>query len=268
MNIFRAKSLCIRISNLEAIQRRLEMLSDQLVPANLQTCVNGFAEQIRYAFNDCDTLGLGDARTTLKRVSAVLSRGGLDASALAREAARARDALLDDIDKRKFLYVVPERVVHVENANLLGEKVVKRFDSAKADIIDAGNCLAVELGTAAVFHLMRVAEHGLRALARKLHVPLTYKGQRCPIEYADWENVITGIRNKILTLRQLHKGPVKQRNLEFYSDVAEQSEYIRDVWRNTVSHARRPYSISEAQGVKERVEGFMVRLAKDLRSAR
>jgi len=46
--------------------------------------------------------------------------------------------------------------------------------------------MAIEANTAAVFHLMRVAEHGLRTLAydRRIKVP---KG---PIELATWDDVI------------------------------------------------------------------------------
>ena len=46
----------------------------------------------------------------------------------------------------------------------------RHFKSAKDDIGAAGNCYAADLHTAAVFHLMRVAEKGMKALARHLGI--------------------------------------------------------------------------------------------------
>jgi len=80
--------------------------------------------------------------------------------------------------------------------------------------------------------------------------------------------VITGIRNKIVDVRQTLLSPVRDNNLEFYSDIAEQCGHIKDIWRNSVSHARKPYNAAEALGVITRVRDFMVKLATDLRRAR
>ena len=46
----------------------------------------------------------------------------------------------------------------------------------------------------------------LRAVAKKFHVRLTHKGKNDPIEFADWEKVINGIKNKISSARALAHG--------------------------------------------------------------
>jgi hypothetical protein len=43
---------------------------------------------------------------------------------------------------------------------------------------------------------IRVAEFGLRNIARKVGVRLTDKHKPQPIEYATWDKVITAIKNK------------------------------------------------------------------------
>jgi hypothetical protein len=139
--------------------------------------------------------------------------------------------------------------------------VSRSFPKAVADIVDAGNCLVAGCNTAAVFHLMRVSEYGLRALARRLKVTLTHKGVRQPVEYADWNKVITAIKNEIASLRKLSSGPKQDQRLNFYSHVADQAEYFKDIWRNPTSHARRSYNAPEALGVRSRVRDFMVRIA-------
>jgi hypothetical protein len=115
----------------------------------------------------------------------------------------------------------------------------------------------LEQDTASVFHLMRAAEFGLRALARKLRVKITHKGKNCPIEYGDWEKVITEIKNKIASSRTLPAGSKRQAKLEFYSDAADHCVFMKDIWRNNVSHTRRTYSDPEALAVLSRVKGFM-----------
>jgi hypothetical protein len=149
------------------------------------------------------------------------------------------EAILRDIGKFAFLWVDQDRRSFVDADALFGSEVKAAFPSAADDIREAGNCLAAECNTAAVFHLMRVSEHGLRAVARRLRVKLTHKGVKQPIEYADWNKVITAIQNEIISLRTLTSGPKQDRRLNFYSDIAEQAEYIKDIWRNRISHARR-----------------------------
>jgi hypothetical protein len=164
--------------------------------------------------------------------------------------------------KRWFLYIQESRAPFVDNPNLLGDAVAQIFPSALWDIEEAGNCLVAECHTAAVFHFMRVAEHGLRRLARRLHVKLTHKGTDHPIEFADWGKVITGVKNELARIANLSPGPKKQTKLERYSDAADHCTFMKDIWRNNLSHARKPYASTEAILVMERVQAFMVFLAK------
>jgi hypothetical protein len=104
---------------------------------------------------------------------------------------------------------------------------------------------------------MRVCEYGLRAVAVKLEVELTDKGMPQPIEFAVWDKTITACRNKISEIRKLPSGTQKHEELQLDTDIADRAEYIKDLWRNDVSHARRRYQQIEALGVLERVRGFM-----------
>ena len=93
---------------------------------------------------------------------------------------------------------------------------------------------------------MRAAEHGLRMLARKLKVKLTHKGKTQPVEYADWEKVIAAIKDKITAARALPHGPKRQERLENLSDAADHCVFMKDIWRNNISHTRKPYTSAEA----------------------
>jgi formylglycine-generating enzyme required for sulfatase activity len=109
---------------------------------------------------------------------------------------------------------------------------------------------------------MRLAEHGLRKLAKRVHVTLNHKGKNYPVEYADWEAVITAIKNKITQSRQIPRGPKKVEELRFYSSAADQCEYMKDIWRNEISHTRRQYSKPESLAVINRVREFIESLSK------
>ena len=106
---------------------------------------------------------------------------------------------------------------------------------------------------------MRVAEHGLRTVAAKLRVELTDKNVTMPIQFADWNKLITGIKNKIDDLRRLPNASEKEEGLALYSDIANQAEHIKDLWRNNICHSRRTFNSNEALGIMERIKGFMQR---------
>jgi hypothetical protein len=76
----------------------------------------------------------------------------------------------DELRSRTFAFIPESKAAFFEQGALFSEAVNQSFPSAKSHLKSAGNCLAADLHTAAVFHLMCVAELGLRALSKKLHV--------------------------------------------------------------------------------------------------
>jgi hypothetical protein len=147
------------------------------------------------------------------------------------------------LTKEKFKYYSPP-------APLFGESVHNLFNKASVDISDAGQCLAVNKGTATVFHLMRVMEHGLRALAKPLKIP-----------YApSWESYLKQINDKIAEKHDKKTRGWKKDEL-FFKDLAGDLTTIKTVWRNTTMHIQRHYSPEEAGIIFQAVKAFMQRLA-------
>jgi hypothetical protein len=173
------------------------------------------------------------------------------------------DGLENNLASRLFMFIPSDR------ARYFGDLTVwpssGKFDSSvQFDMMEAGTCYAAGRDTATVFHAMRVAEHGLRGLAKKLRIKLTHKQKNCPIEFADWEKIVTEIKNKIVSIRQLPTGQKRQTKLGFYSDAADHCLFMKDIWRNNVSHTRKPYKQSEALSVLERVRDFMKFIGENL----
>lgn len=163
------------------------------------------------------------------------------------------------LSRRMFMYMPAEDASYWNNHELFSLDALLVFPKKEImEMREAGNCMAASLYTASVFHSMRVAEYGLRLLARRVSVRLTDKHmRRLPIEYADWNKVIDGIRTRIRKLRERPKGPTQERRLQFCSDAADHCEYMKDIWRNEASHSRRLYSQTEAVGALNRVRDFI-----------
>ena len=125
----------------------------------------------------------------------------------------------------------------------------------------------MDLNTAAVFHLMRAAEFGMRALAVHLKVKLTQKGKLKPIEHGGWDEIINHIENKIEERREKYDKSVKKNRkefefLKFCRMLADDLYKFKEIWRNNTMHSITSYNESEALGVFDRVRDFMQTLSK------
>jgi hypothetical protein len=142
-----------------------------------------------------------------------------------------------------------------------GEGVIGKLSDAAPEIKEAGNCLAVGLHTAAVFHLMRASECGLRVLAEELQAWT----EAWPIEYAQWSQVIDAIekklRPKIDEADRMSKGADKEKAQSLYHGLLDDVKYLK-VDRNKVMHTRCTCSPDDAQSVMGRVRSFMLRVAE------
>jgi hypothetical protein len=214
---------------------------------------------LQSAFDYCGAVGFVAEAEGIQRIGMRMSNK-LDVSTVRHCIASIEDYLLDAMKRSKFIRPEAGLDAYVDNASLFGEIVSSNFPDAMLDATACGNCLAVGLNTAAVFHLMRVAEYGLRMIAANLNVTLVDKGKPQPIEHAEWQKILTAINNKIDAAKALQQGPVKSGAIGFYKKAADYCTYLQDE-RNTVAHARKDYNPGEALGVLERVRHFMAFLA-------
>jgi hypothetical protein len=176
---------------------------------------------------------------------------------IASEIHGLRTSIMNQAGELKFVFVPPILTCFFEKEALFGPNVFDAFPSARPEIKDAGNCLVLGLHNASVFHLMRAAEHGLRALAAHLKIKIKHQ-----LEYAGWGAIIRGIDKKLTALQPKARGKKKSEDLEFYRVMMSECNTLKDVWRNNVMHTRGRYNEPEALGVYTHVSEFMERLAK------
>jgi hypothetical protein len=170
--------------------------------------------------------------------------------------------ILGELNAKTFLYVADDRKAYILSLQpLFGNKVYANFPSARFDIGDAGKCLAVELNTAAVFHLMRVAEIGLRTLAWDRRVKVLQKNREIPLDLATWEEIIRELEKAETAIQGFKKTHAREAQFEFYHGAMMEFKRFKNVFRNRVMHTREEYDRDQAHSVFTHVRDFMKILA-------
>lgn len=123
---------------------------------------------------------------------------------------------------------------------------------------EAAKCLALGRSTAAVFHLMRVMEVGIRAVARCL-------GIADPIKDADrnWGKMLDTIKDELDS-----RGPAPKRpwatgtsDKALFARILASLDAVRVAWRNPTMHVENKYTPDEAEHIFLTVRGFMKAIA-------
>lgn len=202
----------------------------------------------------CKELGLTTSET-------LLTHSITDLPATTAEFRLLRIALFSEIHKRLFLFVPADRAPFYEKDDILSQGARDAFPSAYRELRSAGNCYATAEFTACVFHLMRAAELGVRALGTALDVTFPTH----PIELADWQNILDQADAKITAMKNLPKGTHKDEELNFYSQAGIQFRYFKDGWRVRVAHARETYSENQALTIMRHTCEFFEVIASRLK---
>jgi hypothetical protein len=225
-----------------------------------------YRDALQQAFDDCRDQGVlsADLKRSLATAISRLRLRKYTSKSLAMALHDLEWQLNRRLNAVNFALIPEEVTSYFEQDQLFGEVVYNAFPEARADIKDAGNCIAAELYTASVFHLMRAAELGLRRLARKLKAKVKYDGKPQPLEYAVWDRIITACHNKIKEARAISPGGKREEALRRYSDIADHCLFMKDIWRNNTAHARRAYSQHEAIAAYKRVHDFYLSIVSVL----
>lgn len=238
-----------------AVQREIEAHEGEvLTPEEQRNCAAVMRQiEIFLAHYEIDT------GRCFERIQTKISRPEFKTklSALVLE---LRNRINDEISKHLYMYIPAKQAEYHNHAGLFGQEVRNRFPKANKEATDAGNCYAAANWTATVFHLMRVVEFGLRALARKLKVKLPR-----PIELEEWAGIIRAIEKEILKIEQMPKTRRREKDLEFYHGAASQFRHFKNAWRNHVMHTRASYDEEEAGIVMRHVDEFMRHIAAKLK---
>jgi len=133
-----------------------------------------------------------------------------------------------------------------------GSKVETSFESVNFDISESGKCFGLGRYTSCVFHLMRVLETGIRAIARCL-------GVSDPVKEADrnWGKMLRNINDAI----NAKKVVMSAYDTDLFNGAYVALDKVRSLWRNPTMHVGNKYSEDEAKEIWDAVSIFMRKLA-------
>ncbi|MGB6753926.1 MAG: hypothetical protein WBD90_06165 [Xanthobacteraceae bacterium] len=127
----------------------------------------------------------------------------------------------------------------VQKPPALFTEEAERAFNANMDLVEAGKCLASGRYNATVYHLMQVAEIGLRALAWDRRVIVLRRKSLIPLEFAQWGEIIGELEKKKDLIDTWRRSKTLREEAKlFYNSAIYEISSLNDVCRKHNSHAR------------------------------
>lgn len=172
-----------------------------------------------------------------------------------------RKIVRKELSKRLFMYIPLDQAEWYEKKDSFGKLVSDAFPSAIEDIKEAGTCYATGRYTACVFHLMRVAEIGLRALIWDRRIKFK---KDTPIELKELRELFQGLEQAEKDIQSYPETKARKAQFEFYHGAMVQLRAFMHLYRHRTMHAREFYSQYRAKEAMESVSKFMEILARKI----
>jgi hypothetical protein len=173
-----------------------------------------------------------------------------------------RETFAGELSKCMFYHYPPDKLRVMMGFYPSWKRINDAFPSAKEEALAAIDCYGLGHNTASVFHSMRVAEYGLRALAKERKTELP---RNKPLEWGTWQEIITELDT--FAKKIVHKtraGKAKDDALSFYSGALADLSGFKDEYRNQVMHVRKSYDEHQALRAYTKVHAFMERLSEKI----
>jgi hypothetical protein len=165
--------------------------------------------------------------------------------------------LKDELGRIVFLSLTAEDKKYFEpKSPLFGQDFAEKYKTdGLFEVDEAAKCRALGRPTASVFHLMRVMEVGIRAVARCLDIPDPIK----PAE-RNWGVILRTIKEGIE--RKWPNAADRMRgDGALFEDIHASLDAVKNPWRNPTMHVEKKYTDDEAEHIFVAVKGFMMKLA-------
>lgn len=192
----------------------------------------------------------------------IIRRAETDLPRTQREFKQLMISVWTEVKGRQVLIIPDHRKKYYEWDAVVSERVAASFPRAYEEIKEAANCFALERYTSCVFHSMRAAEIGLRALGQHLNIKI--RGGK-DIEMAEWRELLDGLNTAIRDFENLpNDTPNKDADLGIFSEACAQFRFFKNGWRIRVAHARASYKETEAELVLDHIRPFFETISERL----
>lgn len=164
--------------------------------------------------------------------------------------------MLAEMKSISFRSVPPDRSRFCDPKWLSDTDIPNKFPISFIELQRSGDCYSLGQPTAAVFHSMRALESGLAALAEEFTIPHVQ---------SNWQNLIEQIEAAIRKLGTQSKSQQKLDDEKFFGSAAAHLYFVKNAWRNHVSHMRESYSDGEALKILQNTYQYIESLCPRLR---
>jgi hypothetical protein len=224
----------------------------------IEQAIEGNEFVIKSATNLLQLVKSGHIENAVNRLSAWNADDNRSWDDLFTRACTLRDAIRIEF-KEVLIYAYPkEKGQKLSGWEADWKEIHVAFPDVRVDSFGATDCYALGHNTASVFHSMRVAEIGLRALANERRIKLA---KNKPLEWGAWQEIIKALDDEIKLIGAWKPGHRKDGALDFYSGARADLNAFKDEYRNLVMHVRKSYDENQAARALARVHEFMGRLA-------
>jgi hypothetical protein len=243
-------------------EQKFGLLGDNPVPENERELMNDLFISVSPMIND---LCLGRAVNKFFQGAArTLQNGSGSEINIAFE--KLRETMSYQLNDVMFLHILPENIKYYDERQLFKSEPFKpyvkdKFPITIRDIEEAGKCFALGRYTGCVFHLMRVAEIGLRALARDRRIKFDKKS---PIELKQWKEIFDKLENEEGRIKNLPTNTAREAQFAFYHGAMMDLRAFQHLYRDRTMHAREFYDREQANKAMSRVASFMNTLAEKI----
>jgi hypothetical protein len=172
------------------------------------------------------------------------------------------DAIEHDLRQENFYHYSREMAALLlsvrSGADVEWKAIIDAFPSSEREIEPGIDCFARGDFSGCVFHMVRIAELGLRTIAGERGVASV--GKNKPLEWGMWGDVFQAIDKQLEEIRNKPAGPRKEAADMFYRGALSDLRFLQ-TYRDPTMHFREEYGKGEAYDATYRVKALMKTLA-------
>jgi hypothetical protein len=237
-----------------ALRKQHEKTPDGIRSIEDRTLVEAIRAQARELQSSLLTLGTRQTSKSADRLIRTVNDDSFDYPVLASLLKEIHSRLKDELSDVTILALNPKEQEYFEpTVPLFGKDFETKFPTALFELDEAAKCMALARDTAAVFHLMRCMEIGIRTVAKSLGIPDPTGSDR------NWGAILSKI--KAAMDAKTKTSTWKTGDREIFESAYASLDATRVAWRNTTMHVENKYTSDEAEHIFVAMHGFMKELA-------